>query len=252
MAVIKTKGIIIKRINLGEADKIITIITQNRGKIRVVAKGVRKPHARLSGFLEMFHYNEYLLAEGRNLDIVTGANTLDTLHGISRDLKSIALAYYMAEIIDGLIEETQDPGNIFDLIYSTFREISKGNIKLSVIKSFFEINILNILGFRPELDKCVECGQPIVSGGYFSFNLGGLLDNEHQSKDVAAIDISDKEINVLRRLLVVNISDLDVDADKLGLEDNSKLVQICSGFLNHIIGKRIQSKEFWHEMSNFS
>ncbi len=252
MAVIKTKGIIIKRINLGEADKIITIITQNRGKIRVVAKGVRKPRARLSGFLEMFHYNEYLLAEGRNLDIVTGANTLDTLHGISRGLKPIALAYYVAEIVDKLIEETQDPGNIFDLIYSTFKEISKGNIKLNVIKSFFEINILNILGFKPELYKCVECGQSIVSNGHFSFNLGGLLDDQHRLKDVAAISISNEEINILRRLLIVDISNLDIDTNMLDLNDDSKLTQICSGFLNHIVGKRIQSKEFWQKMVNFS
>ena len=124
MAIVKTKGIIIKRINLGEADKILTILTTDRGKIRVVARGVRRPEAKLGGFLELFRYNEYLLAEGRNLDVVTGASTIESFRQISLNLRKIGLAYYVAEIIDKLVEETQEADRVFELVYSVLKEIN--------------------------------------------------------------------------------------------------------------------------------
>ena len=97
MATIKTSGIVIRRINLGEADKILTILTRDRGKIRVVAKGVRRPKAKLAGFSDMFHYNDFILAEGRNLDIVTSATTVERFVTDGMELEKIGVMYYLCD-----------------------------------------------------------------------------------------------------------------------------------------------------------
>src|SRR4030042_6840840 len=198
MAIIKTKGIIIKRVNLSEADKILTILTADRGKIRVVARGVRKPKAKLGGFLEMFRYNEYLLAEGRNLDLVAGAYTIDNLVSIGQSLRSVATAYYIAETVDKLIEETQEASKTFEIVYRSLKAISQSG-DLDAIKGWFEINLLASLGFRPELNRCVECRAPLEEG-WFSFELGGILDAQHPNSDLAALPVSAVELLELRAI----------------------------------------------------
>lgn len=245
MATIKTKGIIIKRINLGEADRILTIITQDRGKIRAIAKGSRKSNAKLSGFLEMFRYNDCLIAEGRNLDIITSAQTIDTLHGISRDLRSVALAYYIAEMVDRLVEETQEVDGIFDLTFLVLNEISKGDLNLDLLKSFFEINILSLLGLHPELNYCVECRKS-VSEGCFSFSMGGLLCDEHSNSDPVSMKLTNQEIGNLKSLLAKEVGDIHLEEESL-----SKITQVCSNFLDYILDRELRTKEFLSETADF-
>lgn len=246
MAIIKTRGIVIKRVSLGEADRILTILTEDRGKIRVVARGIRRPKAKMGGFLETFRFNEYLLAEGRNLDIVTSVSTIDNLQGISINLQGIALAYYIAEITDKLIEETLEVNHVFPLVYTSLKAISFGRVPANLIRSFFEINILTLLGFKPELDYCIECRRPVMAGA-FSFNLGGILDVAHQSSDPIAVGISQKELATLRQMIS---NDLDVVAINPEIATMlPKISRICSGFLDYMMDQNLRSKEFLNEMS---
>ena len=246
MAIIKTRGIVIKRVSLGEADRILTILTEDRGKIRIVAKGIRKPKAKMAGFLETFRFNEYLLAEGRNLDIVTGVNTIDNLQGISVNLQGIALAYYIAEITDKLVEETLEVNHVFPLVYTSLKAISLAKIPVNLIRSFFEINILTLLGFKPELDYCIECRQPLTSG-VFSFNLGGMLDVAHSASDPIAVEVSVKEIAALRQMIAGDLSTIMNDPGMLTWLP--KISRICSGFLDYVMDRNLRSKEFLNEMS---
>jgi len=249
MAIIKTKGIVIKRVNLGEADKIITLLTKDRGKIRVVAKGVRKPKARLVGFLDLFHYNEYLIAEGHNLDIITSASTIENWHGINQSLQQVALAYYMAETIDKLIEETQEIGNVFNLIYFSFKTLHQNQVNLDVLKSFFEINIVSALGYKPELERCIECNQIIQKDAWFSFALGGVLDSSHKNNDLLALPLSLSDLKILKGMYINNIQELQSVnwVDKI----SPQLSKISSGFLNYIVDRNIKSQEFLNEIVNF-
>jgi DNA repair protein RecO (recombination protein O) len=237
MATVKTKGIIIKRINLGEADRILTILTEDRGKIRVMAKGVRKPKAKLSGFLELFRYNEYLLAEGRNLDLVAGAYTIDNLVGVGQSLRSVATAYYIAETVDKLVEETQEISKAFGIVYQALRAISESR-DLDAVKSWFEISLLSSLGFKPELNHCVECRAPL-NEGWFSFDLGGLLDNQHCSSDVGSIPINPEEVVELRSI-----------TRQIPLRVSPKVAQIGAGFMEQIIDRNLRSKEFLAEVTS--
>ena len=245
MATIKTKGIIIKRISLGEADRILTILTEDRGKIRVVARGVRKPRAKLGGFLELFRYNEYLLAEGRNMDLVTGAYTIDNLMGIGQSLRSIATAYYIAETVDKLIEETQDVGRSFGIVYQALKAINDGG-DLDAIKSWFEVNLLTSLGFRPELDHCVECRSPIdveaPKGSFqawFSFDLGGLLDEQHHGSDPGSLAVNADEVMELRSI-----------SRQLPQRVSAKVAQVGAGFMEQVIDRNLKSKEFLAEVTS--
>ena len=251
MAVVKTKGIIIKRINLGEADKILTILTADRGKIRAIAKGMRRTQAKLGGFLELFRYNEYLLAEGRNLDVITGASTIESFRQISLNLRKIGLAYYVAEIIDRLVEETQEANQIFELVYSVFREINSTKLPLDFIRSFFEFNMLSALGFKPELNKCIVCEKLIDPTQRFGFSimLGGLVDNDHLFNDPHAIILDQSTAEVL--CAMVNAPLKHFYQCKNLPEVIPQIAKISVDFLEYMLEKNLHSKEFLEEVLEF-
>lgn len=251
MAVVKTKGIIIKRINLGEADKIITILTDDRGKIRVVARGVRRANAKLSGFLELFHYNEYLLAEGRNLDLITGASTIESFRQISLNLRKIGLAYYVAEIVDKLVEETQEADRIFEITYAVLKEINSAKLPLDFVKGFFELNMLSTLGFKPELDKCIVCEKPIDYTQKFGFSvmLGGLIDNDHFFSDPNAIVLDQFTAEVLRDM--VNLPLKHFRHYRNLSEVIPQVTKISANFLDYMLEKNLHSRKFLEEVLEF-
>src|SRR5512142_2390642 len=118
--VYRTRGFVLKRWDLGEADKILTIYTPNVGKIKAVAKGVRRPGSRLGGHVDDFAYADMLLARGRDLDVVTQSQTIDSFRQLREELWRASHGYYVAELVDSFNEERTENEPLFDLLVSTF------------------------------------------------------------------------------------------------------------------------------------
>ena len=149
----KTEGVILKRLNYGEADRILTVYTKNYGKIRAMAKGVRKITSRKGGNVELFNHCVLFLAEGRNLDIVTEAQVVNSFSRLSQDLEKTAAAFYLVELIDQLTPDGQVNRQVFDLLVRTLNELLVTGYRFSEKKTLpvtiqkFEIELLNLLGF---------------------------------------------------------------------------------------------------------
>ena len=148
MATYKTEGIIIKRINFGEADKILTIFTKHYGKIRALAKGVRRTTSRKGGNLELFNWLILFLAKGRNLDIVTEVQVKDSFLDFRKDLKKVGTAYYFCELVDRLCPDRQKSQEVFNLLVEAFKQLTINNKQLTIIHDF-EAPLLEELGFWP-------------------------------------------------------------------------------------------------------
>ena len=240
MPTIKTRGIVIRKVNFGEADRILTILTSNRGKIRVVAKGVRRPRAKLAGWLDMFADNELELAEGRNLDIVTSASSIQ--HLVSRDLtlQETGLMFYVCELVDKLLEETNEVAGVFPLLLETLTAISENKISLSIIKTYFEIKLLTILGFAPELYRCVVSGKELEAQDelYFSHLLGGVF-CEGKNQDDFAPKISKDGIKLLRLLQKYPLE--AISKIKVSDETIQEASILMSGFVEYVTDSRIRS-----------
>jgi len=115
----RTEAIVLRRSNFGEADRLLTLYTPEWGKLRVIAKGVRKPTSRKSGHLELFTHSRLLVAKGRNLDIVTQAETLHSFRPLREDLLRTGWAYYAAELLDRFVEEGIEDRPLFNLFLAT-------------------------------------------------------------------------------------------------------------------------------------
>lgn len=156
----KTEGIILKRINFGEADRLLTIFTWRFGKIRARAPGIRRTTSRKAPHLELFNLSSLFLAQGRNLDIVTEATTINNFSGIRKDLKKVGMAYYICELVEGLCPEGEQNREVFGLLKEALKNLESGHLN----SEDFVCQLLWLLGFLPrskkpeseELDRYIE------------------------------------------------------------------------------------------------
>jgi DNA repair protein RecO (recombination protein O) len=142
----KTEGIVIKRRNYGEADKILTIFTKRHGKLQVKAPGIRRITSRRSAHVELLNYTAISLYHGKNLPVLTEAKTIEPFSDIKNDLKKVSSAYHVCELIDNLCPDNQENWEVFTLLNDTLRLIIKTDRLEEVIRGF-ELKILVELGF---------------------------------------------------------------------------------------------------------
>jgi DNA repair protein RecO (recombination protein O) len=143
----RTEGIIIKRRNYKDQDRILTVLTRTHGKIFVKAVGVRKITSRRAGHIELVNHVSLSLYQGHVFPILTEANTINSFTAIKTDLDQVGLAYHLCELIDNLCPENQENIQVFDLLKLTLQRLDIGIEAKSVVREF-EMKLLDILGFR--------------------------------------------------------------------------------------------------------
>ncbi len=152
----RTEGIILKRFNLGEADRLLTVFTRHHGKIRCLAKGVRKPTSRKSASVELFNRLTLYLAKGKNLDILTQTQVLESYPGIRKELKAVKAAYHCVELVELMTAENQENAEVFELLLSSLRLINEKQQATRGQIAEFENKLLTELGFGVPTDQSAE------------------------------------------------------------------------------------------------
>ena len=145
MRTFKTEGIILKRTNYGEADRILTIYTKRHGKIKAIAKGIRKLTSRKAGSLELFNHAVLFLAKWKNFDLITEAQSVNLFKSWRKNLVRVGVAYYFCELVDKLTPEEQENQAVFELLSKSLAQMDKA--RLSVLVRDFEEKLLHELGF---------------------------------------------------------------------------------------------------------
>jgi DNA repair protein RecO (recombination protein O) len=194
----RTAAVILKRMDLGEADRIVTLFSRDEGKIRAVAKGVRRTTSRAAGHLEPFTVSDVLLAVGRELDVISQADTLESFRTIRESLDLATHAYYLAEAVDLLTEDRQENRAVFDILVASLRHLSQAeDVRLVLVT--FHLNLLDALGYRPELRECVSCRAAIEpEKNHFSAILGGVICPKCGPTEPSAREIGTSALKLLR------------------------------------------------------
>jgi DNA repair protein RecO (recombination protein O) len=170
-----TEVLLLRRMNLGEADRILTLYSPTEGKLRAVAKGIRRPSSRLGGHLEPFSRAIVQLARGRELDIVTQIESCEVYRRLREQLHRTAQGYYILELIDRLTPDRLPNPAVYGLACDALRTLDAAEI-LPLALPHFVLHVLGALGFRPELSECLNCRATIAPGrNWFSLSLGGAL-----------------------------------------------------------------------------
>ena len=174
-----TDAINLKAYNLSEADKIIVMYSKDKGLIRGVAKGVKKPKSKLGARMDLLVANKLMLYKGKNLDRICQAEALNTFHKTRQNMDKIFYSMYITEVVNNFgVEDDPCSKEIYELLYKVLDKISNAEnsieIMISVIK--FQLKMMQISGLGVELDNCLCCGEPIKDENmYFSSQMGGIL-----------------------------------------------------------------------------
>lgn len=174
MALYREQGIVLRTWKLGEADRIVSVLTQGRGKVRAVAKGVRKPGSRFGARLEPFTHVDLQLYEGRELHIVSQAETITTFARVREDWVASACGSTMVEAADRVAQEDERANRLFLLLLDGLRALSRDAAHPALLLDAYLLRLASVAGYHPYLDACAGCGAP---GAHvvFSLEAGGAL-----------------------------------------------------------------------------
>jgi len=158
--------------DIGEADRILTLFTPELGKVRAVAKGIRKPRSRKAGHLELFTCTRLLLAVGRDLDIITQAEGLDPYRPLRDDLLRGAYAAYMVELLDRFTPDAEENPELYQLLREGLTWAATA-ADLALAARYYELHLLGLAGYQPQLRRCVVCGRQLAAEDQFFSSLEG-------------------------------------------------------------------------------
>jgi len=174
---IRVDAVVLRHNDYGEADRMLTLYTRQLGKARAIAKGARKMASRKAGHIEPFTHVKLQLAKGRgDILIVTQAETVDAYLSLRDDLILTGHASYLLELLDRFtyVDETEN-SSIFRLLTESLSRLASRHDPWLVIR-YYEIRLLDHLGFRPQLFECTNCGREIkAEDQFFSFSAGGVI-----------------------------------------------------------------------------
>lgn len=247
----KTKAIILKQYEVGEADRIIIAFSRDLGLITLSAKGVRKILAKLKGHLELFNYSFLLIHKSRSaIDTITGAETIQSFKQMRRDLRSTSRIYLIGEFLNRALPEREIHPEIFKLLIYLLREFEKGakRSRRLILISYFLLRSLKYLGYAPHFRECIHCQKKLKKGGNYFYLLGGgtvcpdCSINFNQEFKLDLEKISDKALIGLR-LLNEN------EGTKLSkIKASSKVLEEMAGMIEkyaeHILEAELKSKRF--------
>lgn len=234
--VYKTDAINLKSYPLKESDKIMVMYSKDKGLIRAVAKGTKKPKSTLGARMESFIANSVMLSKGRNMDVVSQAETINSFSDTRKDLDKIFYSMYVTEIVNNFGTENDiSSKEIYDTLYKTLNSISnskdKRDILLAVMK--FQLKIMKISGFLPEFNACLKCGKKIENDGYYSTENCGVFCSDCVNNTVGKIVLHKKVRDFLNYM---------TDADFYVLTDyelkaTEKICTACFEFLKECINR---------------
>jgi DNA repair protein RecO (recombination protein O) len=196
----QTEAIIIKKTKLGEADSILTLYTPHLGKIQGFAKSLRKTKSKMAGHLEMLTHSQISLARGRNIDTITGAQTINSFLPLKSDLELTSCALYATELVNQFAADDVEDYPIFQLLLATMQRLCQGGNSDLVLR-YFELQLLGKVGYRPQLEQCVACHKPLKeTANSFCPGAGGMVCSSCRPTQPFAYPLSFEAQKALRLL----------------------------------------------------
>ncbi len=201
MGTIKMSGIIISENNLGDYDKMLTMLTPGLGKISCVAKGARRPKSALLAGTQLFCFGEYLMYKGANTYNINSCDTIEVFYNLRTDLDKLNYAIEITKIIRNVTEENENCYKILQLFLNTLYTLSETDKNPELIICIFKLKLLCLLGFTPRIKECVTCKEQ-EKIKYFSIKDNGFKCENCGKLDKGAISMSESTISAIKYIVM--------------------------------------------------
>jgi DNA repair protein RecO (recombination protein O) len=248
--VYQTEAIILNRHRFGEADQLLVFYTPHLGKLRAVAKGALRAKSKLGGHLEPLCHSLLLLAEGKNLDLVTQCQTINSFLLLREDLWCTSCALYAAELVDCFTADNLENYPLYKLLLNTLNRLCQGGSPQAgqLALRYFELYLLNYTGYRPELQVCVNCQQPLEPvPNYFSVSAGGVLCPLCYHSEPLTQPLSVSGLKVLRHLQQNSYP--MASRLRLNPELQLELERLMRSYINYLLEHQVRSAAWLNTLS---
>ncbi|MGI6778666.1 MAG: DNA repair protein RecO [Acetivibrionales bacterium] len=210
MSYVKVKGIVIREVNLGEADKILTIITKTKGKISAVAKGVRRSRSKLIAGSQLLCYSDFVLFKGKGMYYINSCEVIEPFYEIRNDIIKLTYSAHMVEILSDVVQENQPSSKTLQFFLNTLYLLSRGDRNPELIARVFELRLLSILGYAPYVNGCMICGSEDLRSLSFSFSKCGFICSKEgcRTKDEFSLNILPGTARAVNHIVNSRLEDL--------------------------------------------
>ena len=201
MSIVKMKGIVIAENNMGDFDKMLTILTPGSGKISCVAKGARRPKSTLLAGTQLLCFGEYVMYKGQEHYTINSCDTIEIFYNLRTDFEKLTYATDITKIIQDVTNENENSYKILQLYLNTLYMLSETDTNPKFIESVFKIKLLCFLGFKPKIEQCAICGNK-DNLHFFSIKDNGLKCDNCYKSDKSCIQISNSTSTSLRYIVL--------------------------------------------------
>ena len=242
-----TDAVVVRSSNLGEADRIITLDTPIHGLVRGVAKAARKPGSKLGGHLDLLKYVSVSVRETRTLHGLSQASTVNGFRGLRDDLDRFSRASYVSEMAEWFSVENGANQPLFRLLLDVLESLEATD-NPEMTTRFFEMRLLQLSGFAPELARCVETGAGLEPANHlYSADRGGLVSND--ARPVGESALLPASLNTIKLLRFLSRTDIaQVGVMKPNEDENRQLSRILRAQIHHVLSRRLHSEAFMDEV----
>jgi DNA repair protein RecO (recombination protein O) len=238
------RALVLRKTKLGEADLILTLLAADGRQVRAVAKGARKPKSKLGARVEPFTVLDLLLATGRNLEIVSEAETLSSHDAIRSDYDRSTAAAVVADVLDKVSVEGQVEPLLFEMACVTLDVLESAPVEsLRCVVLAFLLKALSMQGYRPTLDECASCAGQLSGTVAFSPPAGGVLCEACSREDAGAMPVSEGARAVLQALMRSRMA--EVPALCVPIELESEVMAVLRLFLAYHLPARLRALEYF-------
>ena len=203
MKLVKTKGIVISEHNVGDFDKMLTILTPNLGKIECIAKGSRKPKSLLLAGSQFLCFSEYILYKGSDNYSMNSCEIIELFYKIRVDLDKLKIATYLTKIINDVTTENQNNYKILQLYLNTLYVISETDKNLELVTSIFRLRLMSIIGYKPQIEECIQCNKKDELF-FFSIKDSGFKCKACAKQDGSSIEITETTKDAIRYIILAD------------------------------------------------
>lgn len=236
------RGVVLRQTETKEADKILTVLTAEKGKISVIARGARRKGSRLAAVSQLLAYSELTAYESRGWYMLSEGATVQLFSGLRTDMERLALASYFAELTETVTQEGESAEEILPLLLNALYALGELKKDPLLVKAAFELRLLSIAGFTPMLEGCCRCGSDL-SFGYLDAAEGGLVCGECASAGFGLLPLSAGALAAARH--IVSADPKKLYAFSLGEEELKQLAKAAESYALTQLERGFRTLDFY-------
>ncbi|WFR65242.1 DNA repair protein RecO [Paenibacillus amylolyticus] len=245
----RVEGIVIRSMDYGEGNKIITLCTESGGKVGVLVRGAKKPKSRHAALVQPFTYGQYVYFRNTGLGTLNAGEIVESYHELREDLFKASYASYACELLDRVLQDEETGTFWFKQLKACLQALKEEKDPV-VITSLYEMKILQAAGYGPQLDECISCNQERPDEQLFiSPRLGGVLCRACKHFDPPAMSVSPKALKLLRVFAQLDLQRLgNISVSESTRDEIKKLMR---AFMDHQLGLNLKSRSFLDQMEKY-